>query len=49
MEIIVERKYCPDCKCQVQAEVSKYNPDDPESLLIWQCFQCGCAIEFIDE
>ena len=47
--IIVERKFCPDCKCYVQAEVSFYNPDNHDEGLIWQCLQCGCAIEFLDE
>lgn len=50
METIkVERKYCPDCKCQVQAEKTLYNPDEPDEGLIWQCLECGCAIEWVDE
>ena len=47
--IVVERKYCPDCKCYVQAEIAPYNPDNIDEGLIWQCLQCGCAIEFLDE
>ena len=44
--IAVERKYCPDCKCHVQAQVV---PDEVETdKLIWQCLQCGCAIEFFE-
>jgi RNase P subunit RPR2 len=44
--IVVERKYCPDCKSYVQAEVSK-DEVDPEKL-IWQCLQCGCGIEYVN-
>jgi RNase P subunit RPR2 len=47
--IIVERKYCPDCKAYVQAEVTYLNPDKPDEGMIWQCLQCGCAIEPLDE
>jgi len=47
-KIVVERKFCPDCRCHVQAEITKYDPDDPESSLIWQCLQCGNAIEFFE-
>jgi len=47
--LIIERKYCPDCKCYVQAQISLYNPDNPDEGLIWECLQCGNAIEFLDE
>jgi len=47
-KIVVERKFCPDCGCHVQAEITKYDPDDPESSLIWKCLQCGNAIEYFE-
>lgn len=47
--IYVERKYCPDCKCYVQAQLTLFDPDNIDDGFIWECLQCGNAIEYLED
>lgn len=41
--IEVERRYCPDCGCYVQAELVK-----ADDMWEWNCLECGCCIEWYE-
>lgn len=45
--ITVKRRYCPDCKCWVQAEFHEaVKADDNKEYDEWICLECGCCIEW---
>jgi hypothetical protein len=44
-----ERKYCPDCRCYVQAEfVEGVEDADGNTYDEWNCLECGCCIEWYE-
>ena len=41
-----EKQYCHKCEKETNQKLEKYNPDDPESDLIWICDECKEGISF---
>jgi ribosomal protein L37AE/L43A len=46
--MITRTAHCPDCDAETPQRVRKYDPDDPDSLLIWVCNLCGESVGFMD-
>ncbi len=42
------RRFCPDCKEITPQKTVSYDPDDPESLIIWECVVCKNATGFCE-
>lgn len=44
----MKRRFCPDCKEITPQRTASYDPDDPESLIVWECSICKNAVGFYD-
>ena len=39
-------QYCPSCEKETFQNLNLYNPDDPESELVWVCNECKESVSF---
>lgn len=40
------RGFCPECQDSTQQTLKPYDPDDPNSILVWECDVCHSQTEF---
>lgn len=42
-------KDCPECKQNTEHRLVPYNPDDPDSMLAWECTKCKELTDILEE
>jgi len=39
-DILIEKRFCPNCKEETKQVIKLYDPDDLEGGEVWQCTEC---------